>query len=268
MAASRTFTVALVVSTLFHLSMVSVFSIVIRFPNSPTPYCTIDIVHQAAPSRADDRERDVLRTTSPERLIETSEAELYGPELPDALPEIELPRLEIASAEPFSNREESEKIRSRFGEIFEQRTPEPEDSWAMFTRELRGIGPTLSRLTLPRDSAPPRPERVPIARTGTGVDVSVEWMSAPRDRKALYSPPMGALWNVDAAQLQAGPIMLVFTVSPEGKVTDVQSSVEDDAGVIAGVKKGLKRFLFEPLIGQESRDQRGTLYVTPEPGNE
>jgi len=264
MAHDRPFTIALVVSTLFHLSMVSVFSIVIRFPAQGVRFYPLTIVEQAAAEAVRMLHRDVLRTSSPDRLLdENAEAENGSSE---TLPAIELPKLQFTSSDPLRTREESLRIRSQFGDLFESRPQETPDSWALFTRELRGIGPTLTRWTFP-EAAQEEPPRQRVSCPVPGLGVYVEWMSEPKARKILFSPPVPALWNLDPGQLTE-PLALVFTVNPQGKVTDVQSPIEDEAGTVAGIKDMLFKYLFEPLGVEETKDQHGRLLVTAEASTE
>jgi hypothetical protein len=264
MAHDRAFTVALVVSTLFHLSMVSVFSIVIRFPAQGVRFYPLSIVEQAAAEPVRMPHRDILQTSSPDRLLdENAEAEN---ESLDALPAIELPKLQFTTLDPLRTREESLRIRSQFSDLFESRPQETPDSWALFTRELRGIGPTLTRWTFP-EAAREEPPRLHVSSLVPGIGVYVEWMSEPKARKILFSPPIPALWNLDPGQLTE-PLALVFTVNAQGKVTDVQSPIEDEAGAVAGIKEMLFKYVFESLGMEETKDQRGRLLVTAEASTE
>lgn len=268
MTRPRVFAIALVVATLFHLSMVSVFSIVTRFPARSVPYASLEIVR--LPMRtASAAQRDLLRVPSPDQLIEAAQA---GPadvlneiEPWESAPAVELPRLEIARADPLQTRENSLKIRRQFSDLFERRPKEVPDSWALFTRELRGIGPTLSRLTF-RAPLEKLPERERVSSPVPGLAVYVEWLAEPKHRKVLFAPPIPALWNLDPAQVDAngpeGPIAVTFTVNPQGKVIDVQTPVEDAGGVITDIKTSLLKYVFEPMGMEDTRDQRGTLLIT------
>ena len=291
-ARNRPFTVALVVSTLFHLSMVSVFSIVLWFPRYDVRYYSVEIVQQyaaSALSRLAKRDtgagRDVLRVPSPDRMFETAGAlaeeaggmlettgvealAVGGGDFADeaeeagwaSLPPIELPRLEFADLERIRTREESLRIRSQFSDLFEERA---EDSWAMFSRRLRGIGGALTRWTSTRpasDKAGP----IRVSSPAPGFALYIEWMSSPKGRELLFSPPIRALWGVDPAGF-SDSIAFVFKVNPQGKVTEVQVPVEDDEGITDGVGGALSRYRFAPLEREDARDQRGTLLLVAEP---
>jgi len=264
---NRPFTVALIVSTVFHLSMVSVFSIVIWFPRQDAKYFLVQIVQQPRVGRAPAPRRDVLRVPNFDRPLDYAEAEGLPAEpegqwLP-SLPEIELPRLEFADLERLRTREESLRIRSRYDAIFPSR---PEDSWARFSRELRGLGGLFHRLRSSLGEDEPEPPRR-VTSPAPGFAAYIEWMSGPKDRELLFSPSVRGLLNVDPAQLDA-PITLIFEVDPQGKVTEVQIPVEDEAGIITSVGSALLRYRFEPLGIEETKHQRGTFLVTAAPQGE
>ena len=136
----------------------------------------------------------------------------------------------------------------------------PADSWARFTRELRGIGPTLSQWAWPQET-PRKQGRVRINSPVPGIALSIEWMSEPRGRRVLFMPPIASLWRVEPDRLTA-PIAILFTVNAQGKVEDVQTSVEDKAGVISELRNALPNFTFEPI--ENGTAQRGTFSVDAE----
>ena len=259
MARSNVLTVALVISTLFHLSMVSVFSIVIRFPSPGIHYLPLEIV-----------ERPVARTMQPgipDNLFEEARTAALEPGTEtqewDALPPVELTRLHLAVADPLRTPAKSLQIRSQFSDLFETRAPDMPDSWAVFTRQLREIGLTLSRWTI---SGKPKEEK-PLQQVSTsipGIGVYIEWMSEPKQRKVLLAPPMQALLNIDPGLLTE-PIAIVFTVNARGKVTEVHSpAVGDNAAAIEGIRDVLMKYVFEPLETEQVQDQSGTLIVKAE----
>jgi hypothetical protein len=266
MARSHALTAALVVSILFHLSMVSVFSIVIRFPSQGIRYLPLEIVQQVAEKLAHAEPRDVLHAPSPTDFLEEHGPEALAAGMAaepwDTLPPVELPRLELTVSDPLRTREQSLRIRSQFSELFEPRPPEVPDSWALFTRELRGIGPTLSRTF----TGEPEKEK-PLQKVSTpvpGIGMYIEWMGEPRQRKVLLAPPIQALLSIDPGQL-AEPIAIVFTVNAQGKVTNVRASaVGENAAAVEGVREAVQGYLFEPIETGQTQDQRGTLLIKAE----
>ena len=285
MARNRPFKIALALSAAFHLSMVSVFSIEIWFPRNDLTYYSLRIVKQRSQLQEQSgrlARRDVLRVPLPDRLLEgeglvppasgdggdvltdNTGEDLFVRRPEDsflgALPPIELPRLEFADMDRLRSREESLRIRSQYRELFAEKR---QDSWARFSHELRDIGSALSRLTgLGAEEKPPVPTRV--SNPAPGFALHIEWMSEPKDRSLLFSPPIPALWNLDAAEL-IEPIAVVFMVNPQGKVTEIQIPLEDDAGVVADIGGALLSYRFEPLDVAATQNQRGTLLVIATP---
>jgi hypothetical protein len=263
MAAGRPFSVALLISTLFHLSMISVFSIVIYLPRKDIHYCAVEIVPQAAARTVAAARRDVLRVPSPERLLEAAEPDVIGPgeveEGLDAVVMVQLPRLEFADLDRVRYREESRKIHARFSDLFEQK---PQDSWAQFVSTLRGISHAVVRWTSPE---PPEEHArpMPVSSPAPGFSASIEWLSEPKTRPVLFSPPIQALWHTDPAQLDV-PVTLIFSVSPQGRVTEVRAPEADKDGIVADVSNTLWKYRFEPLNATGAGNQRGALSITAE----
>ena len=260
LAPHRPFAAALGVSILFHLSMISVFSIVIYFPREDFPYPSLAIVRQPSQPKSEQisdpllrtARRDLLRVAPPDELLEMGPRDDVR-ELP---PPIELPRLQFADLERLHSRAEGLRIRSEFGGLLE---PKGVDSWARFNRELKGIGAALTRWGFP-EPADAKSGPKPIGNPAPGFAMFIQWMSEPKDRKVLFSPPIQALWSIAPAQLDE-PIALIFTVNPEGKVTEVQIPIEDEAGVVADIGKSLIKFRFEALDVEKAKSQKGTLLV-------
>lgn len=266
MARNNVLAVALVISTLFHLSMVSVFSIVIRFPTHGIHYFPLEIAAPDVARHTRVAPRDLLRTSSPDALIDEPQAMPLdtepGQEALAELPPVELPRLQLAEADSLRTPEQSLKIRSQFTGLFEPRQPEMPDSWALFTHQLRQIGPTLSRWTLAEE---PKPEDTAqkVATSVPGIGISIEWVSNPKQRKVLLAPPMLALLNIEPGSLTE-PIAFVFTVNPQGKVTEVHSPAVGDTVAIDEIRGVLLRYVFEPLEAESAQNQTGTLLIKAE----
>lgn len=267
-ARNRVLITALTISGLFHLSMVSVFQIMIWFPRHDIEYFRVEIVRQQPAARVASSEVPVeshaLRVRSSEELFGGDDADVPGDPLAvgwDALPPIDLPRIEFAELDRLRTREESLQIRSQFTELFDAR---PKDSWALFSEELRGLGQRLRSGLAGGDAveAPRRPTRV--GSPAPGFSIYVQWMQAPYERELLFSPPVQALWDVDAVEL-AQPIALVFTVNAQGKVTEIQIPMEDEAGLVSAIGSALMKYRFAPLR-EGDQNQRGTLLLAPETG--
>ncbi|HUW59663.1 MAG TPA: hypothetical protein VMZ06_01555 [Candidatus Bathyarchaeia archaeon] len=266
---NRAFRVALVISGILHLSTVSVFSIMIWFPRHDPKYFSVEIVRQeSAPgAAAAPTHGGALRVRSAEELFAGDDVGSSGDRIAEnamadawaGLPPIELPRIEFGEFERLRTREESLKIRSQFTELFDMR---PKDSWELFSAELRGLGQRLRSGLMGREAPAPAPRPVRVSTPAPGFGIYVQWMGSPYDRQLLFSPPVQALWDVDAVEV-AGPIALAFTVNPQGKVIEIQIPVEDEKGLASAIGTALLNYRFAPL-SEGDRDQRGTLLVAPE----
>ena len=253
---NRAFAIALVVSALFHLSMVSVFSIVIWFPHSEMVYYVVGIIEQPsgpALSGLAGAGGARLRVPDPGRpLAEGADDALPG------LPPIELTRLEFTGLEMIRSREEGLRIGSKFSGLFEK---QPLDTWGRFSQELKGIGSRLSRWR-DEDGAASRVGPQWVSEPAPGFAAHIEWLSEPKDRELLFSPAIRALLAIEPSQLRE-PIVLVFKVNPSGKVTEVQIPIEDDEGLVTSVGSALLKYRFGLLDGKDAGDQRGTFLVMP-----
>ncbi|MCX5769488.1 MAG: hypothetical protein NTZ09_04340 [Candidatus Hydrogenedentes bacterium] len=261
--------VALVISGILHLSTVSVFSIMIWFPRHDLKYYSVEIVRQqsAPPDAVAPPRTGALRVRSADELFDGAEAgspdaDIAGVGVTDgwaALPPIDLPRVEFAEFERLRTREESLKIRSQFNELFDAR---PKDSWALFSEELHGLGQRLRSGLTGREAPAPAPLPVRVSSPAPGFAIYVQWMGSPYDRRLLFSPPIQALWDVDAVEV-ARPIALAFTVNPQGKVIEIQLPGEDEKKLSSAIGTALLKYRFAPL-SDGGQDQRGTLLVAPE----
>lgn len=265
MAYDRAFVISVGVSLLFHLSMVTVFSIVIFFPREVIDYYTFRIVEPQA-----QRPRRIARG---ERLRVPSPADAPMPDALDApqgldldgdesvwgeLPEIELPTLEFAELRRLRVRERGLELRARHESLL---SPQPRDAWARFGRELGHLRHALSStLRLSGGKAPAGEDyAAPVTRPAAGFEAHIEWMGEPRDRQLLFAPPIRALWGVDPATFD-GPLVLEFTVNPQGRVTSAWSPQLDEAGLITDAQNSLLKYRFEPIDG--GRAQQATLHIT------
>lgn len=270
MARDRAFNISLGVSILFHLSMVTLFSIYIWIPVRELEYYTFDIVDPVTHESVIRAPRNELKVPSIEDALnpigatvppELEALALSAPEsLDPALPQISLPRLEVAELERLQVREEGLRIRSHF----EQEGPQ--DPWARFGREIGKLQDALRQLaafdTLEETD---QPAHLPVSRPVDGLALYIDWMSAPEDRELIFSPPIDALWRIDPKSL-VEPIAIMFRVNPEGQVIEVMTPIEDDEGVVASAGRALIKYRFAPLEGDVKDDQYGTLLIAPDEG--
>lgn len=270
MARDRAFKISLGISTLFHLSMVTLFSIYIWIPVREITYYTFDIVdpvtHESVIRGPQNELRvpsveEALRPPVPDAAQDLEPLSLSPPETLDpSLPQISLPRLEVAELERLQVREEGLRIRSRF------EREGPQDPWARFGREIGRLQDALRQLAA-FDSLEDEEEleRQPVSRPMDGLALYVDWMSPPEDRELIFAPPIEALWRLDPKSL-IEPIAIMFKVDPDGHVIEVMTPIEDEEGVIASAGKALIKYRFAPLQPGTEGDQYGTLLIAPDEG--
>ncbi|HIJ66325.1 MAG TPA: hypothetical protein HPP77_10285 [Candidatus Hydrogenedentes bacterium] len=255
MARNRTFIIALVASTMLHLSMVTLFSIVVRFPRKDADYFFFEIVQMPAAAR------ETAPVAVSEGLLGDAAAldVTGGADTWEGFPHIELPTLEFAELKRLRFREESLRVGERYERLFRDT---PRDPWARFGFGLREFGEAIARLGPPwgEQEEDGQPRRQPAGRHGAGFAFYIEWMGDPGTRQPIVAPPIDVLWEADADTL-ALPIEMIFNVSPEGKVIEVQTPLPDDAGVINGIGRALRNYRFEALPEGETDNQRGVFIV-------
>ncbi len=239
-------TTALVISLFFHLSMITVFRIVVALPREQVRYYEVCIVSSAAETQEQSPETGAPLTTEALALSGTS---VY-----DTLPEVALPVIEFAELERLRIRYRATESLSDTSELFEDFTPN--DSWARFGGELQRFGKTLRELALPdREEPAPTPvpdvQRVLVHRPAEGFEASIEWNGPPLDRELLFSPPLKALWRMNPGELTR-PIEIVFTVDSSGRIINVWSPILDDSGVIEEVQKEVLQYRFSPLPSHQA----------------
>lgn len=251
-------TAALAFSLFFHLSMITIFRIVIVLPREQVVYYDVSIVSTSGEGAAQmQKTGDTLA--------------LAGPSLYDSLPEVELPVVEFAELERLRIRYDAAEPGRGVDDLFQEFTPT--DSWARFGGELQRFGKTLRELALPgQEQAPgpaatPEKKRILEHRPAQGFTAYVEWSGPPEDRELLFSPPIKALWEVNPAEL-ARPIEIVFKVDPSGRVVNVWSPILDDSGMIDEVQMTVLQYRFAPLVssgtegGSAPAEQSGVLIIS------
>ncbi len=277
MTRNRVFLVSLGVSIVFHLSMVTVFSIGVYFPREEIDYHYFEIVdlRSYAPTPTASVQDPSFLSNPMQNPLAESEAfsveRLSLDGLADrgeesaeapfaALPEIELPRLEFAELDRLRVREHGLDFRARHGYPV---GPRPQDSWARFGQELERIGEAVTRLPLWDWLETERREEQegiqPITRPAPGFAGYLEWMSAPEDRQLLFAPPLDTLGGVDPAGF--APLSFVLRISPEGRVTEIITPIEGGEELVAGLGRQILRYRFEPDTREQPRDQHASLVI-------
>ena len=280
MLRERAFVVSLLFSALFHLSMVTIFSIGIWFPATPTRYYSFRIVPQSpatssSTSPGTDVSRQVLRVPDgghpldlfSDALVDSAQnpaapaPRLTGADgLLGGLPPVELPKLEFAGLERLRLQRESLEIRQRYESFWEY----TEDaSWFDIGRGWARLRDALSIGDTARDPA----ERYgimphPVSGAAPGFDLYIEWMSEPKNRQLLFSPPIEALTNA-SPHVVGVSTNFVFRVAPDGRVKEVlPGSPGIDVEFADSVAAALTNYRFAPLE-QGNSDQYGTLIIRP-----
>lgn len=266
----RNFYIALAISAVLHLSMVTVFSIVVYFPRQDMVYYDFEIVPLNEPGQVAESDPP---PPEPGGLGGERLALRGGDGAQSALPELELPTLEFAELERLRVRQESFESLSRYDDIFREA---PEDSWARFSRGLTGMSRSLSQLSLsgpksPDGEAPLLPELPPepgriVHEPADGFEAHLVWSGAPRDRKLLFAPPIEALWEVNGRDLE-GPIEVVLQVNALGRVVNVFSPTVDAGDLVDTVQMTVLRYRFEPLDLDEGANQTATLRIQRKSGD-
>ncbi len=259
---SRVFHAALLISFCFHLSMVTLFSIVIYFPRKDITYYDFRLVQarpqQVAPSSEGVIQRPML--TDP-----------LASNLSEGLPAVDLPTLEFA---------ELHRIRVyRRGLTEAERlfdTPSHHDSWGQFgrgvqrlRRSLRGLalgeGDGAAEVALPSLSeAEATPQ--PTYRPAPGYQAYIDW-GAGEERELLFAPPVRILWEVPPQDFKE-PIELVFQINAHGRVINVWSPAVDNLKIVDAIQTTLLQYRFSPLSVEHSAqsEQTGSLHIAPASG--
>ncbi len=258
----RSFYLALMASGVFHLSMVTVFSIVIYFPREDTRYYDFSIVPLRTPT-------DVAAVETPE-VDPVPETDVVGEQLAlrgTTLPDVELPTIEFAELERLRVGQAGAQSLSRYDEVFQEG---PDDSWERFSRGLSEMSRSLTRLRLSGDAptdplssalneiaAPPN--RI-VHRPAEGFEAHLVWSTAPFDRQLLFAPPIEALWGADEASVQR-PVELVLQVNALGRVVNVFSPTVDERELVDAIQMTTLRYRFEPLSLESGDSQTVTLRI-------
>lgn len=268
-AGKRTFYVALTISALLHLSMVTVFSIVIWFPREVIDYYAFDIVEVPAPEAVffEPAPGAADRLRSPN--LEGGLGELADPRLAygAALPPIQLPTLEFAELRRLRVRTEGLDALALYGGLLDGG---PRDSWGRFGEGLARVRQSITDLALPGElgtggdrlsRAPARP----VHRPAEGFEAYIEWNTEPKERALLFAPPIRALWDIDPREL-GRTIEVVIEVTPQGRVINAYSLQLDDTGILDEVQAAVLRYNFEPLPAERAQNQLATVHIAPARG--
>lgn len=264
MVRNRVFTAAFSVSTLLHVSAITLFSIVIPFPRQNTHFYTFEIVETRMMADAGGLSGEVLRVRSPaQALAMLDDEEPTAPgllELRESLPDIKLPTVEFAQLDRLQLSMKGLELGRRFDDLSREK---PRDPWARFSDELGRVGGALRELTSADKIEPDTDKPHLVSRPAAGFEVYVEWISGTTDRQLVYAPPIDALWGLDPARL-SGSLTFIFSVAPDGRVTEVLPPITDSSDLATDAAITLSKYRFEPLTGDNKNSvQRGTFIISP-----
>ncbi len=262
----RRMTFALIGSALFHLSMITLFEIVIIFPREDLQYYQVSIVSSPeSPAPAAEPATSAAPRTGD--ALALGGTRLFD----DGLPAVELPVVEFAELERLRIRYDASDPMPALPDLLDD--PAPGDSWARFGGELHRLGQRLRDLALPGDETGPasttgKQARRLIHRPAEGFEAHIEWSAPPHDRELLFAPPIKALWRLNPAELRRD-IEIVFKVDPSGRVTNVWSPLIDEDGLIDDVQITALQYRFAPLssVGADEgttatpSEQSGILFI-------
>ncbi len=261
MARDRVMILSLVASAALHLTMVTLFSIELRYERRPLQYFAFDIVNVSELEQAPPYPRASLNLpSSPEPDFSPSRPAEYLA----SLPEISLPTLKFNDIAAIAPLESVPQIRSAYPPLFRE---EPRDAWARFGEEIQDLRDALRRLPLLErwddgtDESKALDDLGLLLHPTPGVKAEVSWIIEPRDRRLLYSPRLDAEWRA-RTDAPSSPVTIVFRVNREGRVTEVLTPLEETSDLIAVIAESLGRYRFEPRPNAPEGGQPATLTLS------
>ena len=146
----RVFTWALALSFLIHLSMVTLFRIVIHFPRPELAYYDLSIVE--APSLAFPAAvlGETLEAPSADDALERMDAQQDDGNPWSNLPPVTLPQLNFSELDLIRLNRTSLNTRTQYDTLFEDQS---DDLWARFGQGLSNVGDFLTCLLYTSDAA-------------------------------------------------------------------------------------------------------------------
>lgn len=259
------FRAALIISAVFHLSMVTVFRIVTYIPREDIRFTEFTIV-SVTPETEPWPVADILAPA----VGAGTQLALRG--LGGGNFGVQLPTIEFAELDRLRVREESIPDPARPESLFREPS---DDSWARFSRGLSNMSRSLTQLRLSGAPGAVTPSPIPpleanstarpASRPAEGFEAYVVWAGEPRDRKLLFAPPIEALWDIEAAEFTQ-PIEMVLQVNALGRVVNVFSPNLDARELVDAVQLSALQYRFEPLEIGDGANQTATLRVQREAG--
>lgn len=245
------FGVAFVISLLFHLSMVTVFQVVILFPRTEIRLYKVDIVQA---QRSTPQEPAQGFGLEPLNIGETN----LG--VSRLIPDIDLPTIEFAELERLKVRQHSQDEKTRYESLYADQS---DDSWARFGTGMQQLGRSIRDVTLGGLLGLGETQQTadqPTFKPAEGYSGFIEWNDPNNKRKLLFSPPMKALWKLNPAELNE-VIELVFEVNHQGRVINVYSPNLTNQELLDDIQLTVLQYRFEPLAESTLRNQLGVIQI-------
>jgi hypothetical protein len=258
MVRDRVFITMVSVSLLFHLSMVTLFSIYVYVPVSRPTYAQLAINYLEPVQTPIGSMKLTLRAPDLSNPPLPDQAELAIPEtekLTLDLPMISPPALDIPQLEHAEIIASKATVQSAFRE-------EQGDLWARTIDRFERLEDRARQLmsipsVFPEEEA--QRQVTTINQPDATLEVYVEWNLEPRNRELDPGTPLDVLRKVDARDLDQ-PILLTFRVNPAGEVLYVFADPGSN-GLEQEIAAALKTFHFAPLDDLRGPNQIGTLVI-------
>ena len=255
---------ALLFSFLLHLSMVTIFKIVIFFPRHDIEYLPFDIVPTDAGSTVSLGLSHELTLGGMESLFnDSTPVEDSSLRMRDSLPDIDLPTMEFAELDRLQVRQEGLRTRSLYDQLAAN---EPKDSWGRFMQGVGSLGSQLARLTLGGEDDGGvnggRPKAKPqVFEPASGFQGTLIWEKGIASRALLFAPTLDVLMDVDPVSLDK-PIEVIIQVNALGSVVNVYSPTVSESDLVDEVQFAiLSRYRFAPLEGDSEALQTASILI-------
>ncbi|MCC6155281.1 MAG: hypothetical protein IT367_16050 [Candidatus Hydrogenedentes bacterium] len=260
MVRDRVFITMVSVSLLFHLSMVTLFSIYVYVPVSRPTYAQLAINYLEPVRSAVGSMELTLRApdlSNPPPPVQAESAIPEAERLTLDLPLISPPTLDIPQLEHAEIIASKATVQSAFRE-------EQGDLWARTIDRFERLE-DRARALMSIPSVFPEEETqrqvTTIDQPNASLEVYVEWNLEPRDRELEPGAPLDVLQKVNVRDLNQ-PILLTFRVNPAGEVLYVFAD-PGAGGLEQEIAAALNTFHFAPLDDLRGPNQIGTLVIKP-----
>ena len=261
-------------SLLFHLSMITIFRIVLYFPEENVDYFPLEIVNpqetrvtedETVPASSGLTLPSLDNPFSKSNTLASAESDALSANAMDELPKISLPTLAFAELERLEATQSGLRLQTEFRSDMPDRAT---DSWSRFGEEVASLRGAMSRLAASFSSPEAEIESPPAiieARPAPGFVAQIDWLTGENTRELIYAPPLSELWDVDPSLFDS-LAAIIFKVNVEGKVVEVLTPIEDERGLVSAVARQLLKYRFEPTLGESSAlEQQGTLVLRADP---